>query len=72
MNKTIAIIIGVVLIIIIGMTIFFCATPMGKTIWNNWYHAVQKADDDTNYNTLKKVEDTCRSMIASYNSDKLT
>lgn len=72
MNKTIAIIISVVLIIIIGMTIFFCATPMGKTIWNNWFHAVQKADDDTNYNTLKKVEDTCRSMIASYNSDKLT
>lgn len=32
----------------------------------------QKIDDATNYETIKKVEDTCRSMIASYESDKLT
>lgn len=32
----------------------------------------QKIDDATNYNTKKKVEDTCRSMIASYESDKMT
>lgn len=59
-------------VVVIGLPIFFGATPAGKTMWNNWFHAVQKADDDTNYKTLKKVEDTCRSMIASYNADKLT
>lgn len=32
----------------------------------------RKIDDATNYETIKKVEDTCRSMIASYESDKLT
>lgn len=32
----------------------------------------QKIDDATNYDTKKKVEDTCRAMIASYESDKLT
>lgn len=32
----------------------------------------QKIDDATNYETLKKVEDSCRSMIASYEADKLT
>ncbi len=32
----------------------------------------QKIDDATNYETIKKVEDTCRAMIASYESDKLT
>lgn len=31
----------------------------------------QKIDDATNYDTRKKVEDTCRSMISSYESDKL-
>ena len=36
------------------------------------FHAGQKADDETNYQTLKKVEDTCRAMIASYEADKLT
>ena len=72
MNKGFAVIISLVLVAIIGLTLFFNATPTGKALWNKWFHAVQKADDDTNYATRKKVEDTCRSMIASYNSDKLT
>ena len=29
-------------------------------------------DDNTSYENRKKVEDTCRAMIASYESDKLT
>ena len=62
----------VLLILVILLPIFFNATPTGKAIWNNWFHTVQKVDDDTNYKTLKKVEDTCRSMIASYEADKLT
>lgn len=33
---------------------------------------MQKADDDTNYKTRKKVEDTCRAMMSSYETDKLT
>lgn len=62
----------IILCLCIALPIFFNATPIGKAMWNNWFHAVQKADDDTNYKTRKKVEDTCRSMIASYNADKLT
>ena len=72
MSKTAIVIITVVLCLIIGLTIFFNATPSGKAMWNSWFHDVQKADDNTNYKTLKKVEDTCRSMIASYEADKLT
>ena len=66
--------IGIVslIIVFIGLPIFFGATPTGKAMWNNWFHAVQKTDDDTNYKTRKQVEDSCRAMIASYNSDKLT
>lgn len=56
---------------LIGGCIFFNATPTGKRVWNNWFHEVQVADDETNYKTKKKVEDTCRAMISSYNSDKL-
>lgn len=72
MNKFIAVIVTIILIIVVGSSVFFSATPTGKALWNNWFHAVQKVDDDTNYKTKKKVEDTCRAMIASYNADKLT
>jgi hypothetical protein len=61
-----------IVIIIVVLSMFFGLTPSGRAIWNNWFHEVQKVDDATNYKTLKKVEDTCRAMIASYNADKLT
>lgn len=51
--------------------IYFGCTPPGKAAWNNWFHAVQEADDKTNYETKKKVEDTCRAMVAQYEADKL-
>lgn len=62
----------VVIGIIVVLGIYFGATPSGREVWNNWFHDVQKVDDATNYKTLKKVEDTCRAMIASYNADRLT
>ena len=49
--------------------IFFVATPSGRTVWNNWWHDVEKADDNTSYENRKMVEDTCRAMIASYKTD---
>lgn len=72
MNKFIAIICVLALVLTIGCPIFFGATPSGKALWNTWFHKVQEADDNTNYKTLKKVEDTCRAMISSYEADKLT
>lgn len=48
-----------------------CTTGMVES-YNSWQYDLKKANDRTNYQTLKKVEDTCRSMISSYESDKLT
>ena len=59
-------------IVCVGLPIFFSATPTGVALWNSWFHKVQEADDLTNYDTLKKVEDTCRAMISSYEADRLT
>ena len=72
MNKVIATICVMVLLLGVGVSVFFNATPTGKAMWNTWFSNVQKADDNTRYDTLKKVEDTCRAMIASYESDRLT
>lgn len=61
--------IAILAAIILG--IYFGCTPSGRATWNTWFHAVQEADDNTNYETKKKVEDTCRAMIAQYEADKL-
>ena len=60
-----------VALIVLGVIVFITLTPIGRSIWNTNMHAVQKTDDATNYQTLKKVEDNCRAMIASYTEDKL-
>ena len=39
---------------------------------NNIDYTNQKVNETTNYKIMKEVEDTCRSMISSYESDKLT
>lgn len=65
------IILGVLITLVIGIIFLVSCTPVGVRVKNTYNSIMQKADDDTNYKTLKTVEDTCRSMIASYNSDKL-
>ena len=67
-NKAIAAIAAVC----IGLVLFLAVNPLGVMSWNSWFGLVQKADDATNYETLKQVEDTCRSMIASYEADRFT
>lgn len=65
-----AIAITVVVVIILASLVAF--TPVGRAIWNFWDYQTQKVDDTTNYETRKKVEDTCRATIVSYETDKLT
>ena len=63
-----AAIVACVLLIVIGYNF---ASGVREAINKN-QTAVQVADDQTRYETLKKVEDTCRAMISSYESDVLT
>ena len=66
------IVLGFLTVVLIGLVFFVSCTPQGVRVWNGYEHSLQSADDDTSYQTRKQVEDTCRSMIASYNADKLT
>ena len=70
-ERTLKIIIASALIVL-GLILFFTITPTGRGIWNKNMYEVQKVDDATNYQTRKQVEDTCRSMMSSYTSDKMT
>ena len=71
MKKFITVII--IIVICVGVTIAGTVNGWFATWFTNKVEFIdRKIDDATNYETIKKVEDTCRSMIASYESDKLT
>ena len=70
MNKYEKIIAGFCVLVVI-ILLSWGLSPVGRANINEWFFHVQKADDVTSYRTRKVVEDTCRSMIASYTSDKL-
>lgn len=58
--------------VIIAALVFLFLTPIGTKLRNDWGYSLQKADDATNYETRKTVEDSCRAMVMSYEQDKLT
>ena len=72
MNKAAAVILAIIGTLFLAAVIYFSAVPSGRTAWNTYQHTLQKVDDATLYETRKKVEDSCRSMQASYEADRLT
>ena len=71
MSKVGTIIVTIISVIFIGAIIFLEFTPGGRSVWNSYTHSLEKADENQ-YETKKQVEDTARSMIASYKSDVAT
>ena len=71
MSKVGTIIVTIISVIFIGAIIFLGFTPGGRSVWNSYTHSLEKADENQ-YETKKQVEDTARSMIASYKSDVAT
>ena len=67
--KTIAVVLIVILALAMLSIIAYNWIPGFRAIVNNQLHAVQQADDRTAYETRKKVEDTARAMISSYEAD---
>ena len=61
-------IVTVVCLVLLVIIIFFCWTPVGREIWNQYTYSLEKIDEKT-YKERKVVEDTARSMIAVYKSD---
>lgn len=62
---------GALVMILILALIYFVFVPAGRISFNRWQYSLHKIDDETLYQTRKRVEDTCRAMIASYTADKL-
>lgn len=62
---------SVIIVILVGLLIFYFATPSGRKSMNRREEAFIEADNETKYATKKAVEDTARTMIVSYMTDKL-
>lgn len=66
-----------IIILIMGSIVCLVIGSTGLRWFDTWFtnkttYIDKKIDDATNYDTIKKVEDTCRSMISSYKTDKAT
>ena len=48
-NAIIITLVVILVIAIIGVSIFFGATPLGRTIINKWKESLHKADDSSFY-----------------------
>lgn len=70
MSKKAYVIIGVLGLAVLILLVV--AAPSIKKTYNNWKYNLEKVDENTDYETLKDVEDTCRAYIASYEADKIT
>lgn len=71
-NKSIWKYVAIGLFTIFAVVTIVVLAPEIRAGFNKIEYDIQKADDETNYETLKKVEDTCRAYIASYEADKIT
>lgn len=63
--------IATILITALVLFLLWAFTPYGRKNVNETMYEIHKVDDATRYKTRKTVEDSCRSMIASYTSDAL-
>lgn len=71
-DKNIGWYITLVVIVAVLITVGIIFAPEIRGSINNWGYDIQKVDDATDYDTRKKVEDTCRAYISSYEADKIT
>ena len=72
MENKIAMAFSAIVISILLIAIGYNFAPGIRETVNKNQTEVQMVDEQTRYETLKKVEDTCRAMISSYESDVLT
>ena len=61
----------IISVVLVCALIFFGLTPAGRSMWNDYEHDLEKADENQ-YEDRKKVEDTARAMIANYKADVQT
>jgi len=70
MSKTLKVLLSIIGIVVLVALLYFTLTPSGRADFHEWRNSLKETDEQA-YEYQKEVEDTCRAMISSYNSDKL-
>ena len=70
--KVIGIIIGILIAIAVFIVLGVLSGWFQTWFSNKVEYVDRKIEDRTSYDTIKKVEDTCRAMISSYKTDRET
>lgn len=68
-SKIIVACIATIVVFIIFSLLWMYITPSGRAFKDTYESKLHRVDDSLEYETLRRVEGTCRSMIASYTSD---
>ena len=71
MSKFTKVVIVVAICVVVISGIFFSYTQAGVRIFNEWRFGLQEVHDQTDYATLRRVEDTARAMVATWEGDYL-
>lgn len=61
-----------IILVVLILAIVLPLSRFNRAYINEYFAELKKVDDATTYKSQKKVEDSCRSMIASYKSDAMT
>ena len=69
-SKTIITLAVTASLLIVGVGVFFGATPIGRQLVTGYNYEMEKAGEN-NYENRREVEEQCRAYIASYTADKL-
>lgn len=62
--------VAIILATVLAVVGTFAVFPVWRQFINEYNYGIHKIDDATRYDTRKTVEDSCRAMQASYESDK--
>lgn len=70
-GKIMCVVLILLVLVALAFGIFVSCTPQGVEFWNNYKSSLEFVNDNTKYENRKKVEDSCRAMMATYKRDKI-
>lgn len=69
-EKMIYLLCGIAVSLVVITFLYLFITPSGIAARNSWFNTMEKAEENSSYENVKKVEEKCRLYISSYKQDK--